>query len=91
MQQGPFFSFISTLFPTVIIAKNDEARTLLLITFSFSFPVVSAQQWFLINSKDLFLSIVEFSDLLSTVHFISFQLNVKDELPYSACNFPLNH
>lgn len=78
MQQGPFFYFISTLFQTVIIDKNDEARALLLITSSF--PMVIAQQWFLINSKDLFLGTVEFSDLLSTVHFISFQLYEKDEL-----------
>lgn len=63
---------------TVIFAKNDAARTLLLITFSF--PGVSAQQWFLINSKELLLSAVAFSDLLSTVHFISFQLKVRDEL-----------
>lgn len=78
MQQGPFFYFISTLFQTVIIDKNDEARTLLLITFSF--PTVIAQQWFLINSKDLFFGIVEFLDLLSTVYFISFQLYEKNEL-----------
>lgn len=55
----------------------------------FSFPGVSAQQWFLINTKELLLWIVEFSELLSTVHFTSFQL--KDEPSWSAWDFPLNH
>lgn len=77
------FLFYINIVPDCCHCYRMMKPGLLLITFSFSFPVRSAQQWFLINSKDLFLGTVEFSDLLSTVNIISFQLNVKDELSYS--------
>lgn len=78
------FLFYINIVPDYCHCLKMMKPGLLLITISFSFPVLSAQQWFLINSKDLFLSTADFSDFLSTVHFISFQLNVKDELSYNA-------